>query len=172
MFRHREKYGKGGKQENQMERNEMKHVKCMTDTPTLRLCDPATLWPIDPTPSTVKYANVTSPSVWFGLVWQLVAAHNEHAKPSHWFTAIAYSKVPMPTCVCVWPYTCSCRTLTSRNSRKFNHAQLTRADRRLLQSLLTLSRLARVKGQQLEHALALTSFCLPAAWIIMSNIWH
>lgn len=93
-------------------------------------------------------ANVTSPRlglVSFGLAWQLVAAHCEHAKPSHWFTGTAYSQVPMPACVsvcmsvCVRPYTCSCRTLTSRNSRKFNHAQLTRADRRLLQSLLTLS---------------------------------
>lgn len=45
--------------------------------------------------------------------------------------------LPLPTAKsrCLRVCTCSCRTLTSRNSRKFNHAQLTRADRRLLQSL-------------------------------------
>lgn len=151
MFRHRAKYGKGGKQENQMERNEMKHVKCMTDTPTMRPCDPATLWPIDSPRRQLNMptwlANVTSPQlglVCFGLAtccstlrtcqaFSLVYWHCLQPSPD------ACLRVCVFLCVCVWPYTCSCRTLTSRNSRKFNHAQLTRADRRLLQSLLTLS---------------------------------
>lgn len=150
MFRHRAKYGKGGKQENQMERNEMKHVKCMTDTPTMRPCYPLTY---RLTPSTVKYANVAGQryfaSAWLGLVWFGLATCCSTLRTCQAFSLVYWHCLqPSPDAclrvcvclgVCVRPYTCSCRTLTSRNSRKFNHAQLTRADRRLLQSLLTLS---------------------------------
>lgn len=135
---------------------------------TRRLCDSATLRPSDlSTPPRRQLNMPTLLRLQFGLVWFGNLLHHITNMPS-----LLIGLLPLPTAKsrCLRVCTCSCRTLTSSNSRKFNHAQLTRADRRLLQSLLTLSRLARVKGQQLEHALALTSFCLPAAWL--SNIWH
>lgn len=109
---------------------------------TRRLRDPATLRPSDLSTPPRRQLNMptlpwpfTSPSVWFGNLLRHITN-----MPSLLIGLLA-SPTANSRClrVCMWPYTCSCRTLTSRNSRKFNHAQLTRADRRLLQSLLTLS---------------------------------
>lgn len=105
MFRHRAKYGKGGKQENQMERNEMKHVKCMTDTPTLRPFDPLTY---RPTPSTVKYANVAGQryfaSAWFGLAWLGNLLQHIANMPSLLIGLLALPTAKsrcLPVCLCV-----------------------------------------------------------------------
>lgn len=81
----------------------MKHVKCMTGTPIRQrphdpheLTQPASQ-PVDR--PTDKYGNV---SAGFGLANLLQRITNAHAKPSHWLTAMAYSKVAcVCECVCV-----------------------------------------------------------------------
>lgn len=109
---------KGGKQEkpkwkrNGSKWNEARQVHDRHADP------PTTPWPPRTHTASRQLNMATFLLVWS---WQLVAAHNQRTCQAFSLVnchGLQQSRVCLSVCVCFWPYTCSCRTLTSRNSRK------------------------------------------------------